>query len=116
MDNIDDLFSSEALRLLEDYGYAPDASSRPQELSLGDDASFQEPTHQPSPKRKRRVAPQAIPGCLTLSLADTATPKPKRAKFESKRKDEVASVRKIGACFRCKQLKISVSSTMCPFQ
>lgn len=113
MDNIDNLFSSEALRLLEDYGYSPDASGRPQER---DDASFQEPTHQPSPKRKRRVAPQTIPGCLTLSLADTTSRKPKRAKFESKRKDEVANVRKVGACFRCKQLKISVSNIMRPFQ
>jgi hypothetical protein len=104
MDTVDELFSADALRLLEDYAQVLSPSGQPQGFIVGHEASSHaESNHQQSRKRK------GIPGCSTLSLSSTATPKSKRAKFEPKRKNEVANVRKVGACFRCRQLKISVS-------
>ena len=71
MENIDECFSEEALRLLEDDGkYFRSATKQPQGLVLADDFSFLEPTSQPQPKRRRRDA-GSVPGCSTLDLPGT---------------------------------------------
>ena len=46
----------------------------------------------------RRTAPSAV----------TIVPKPKRARFEAKRRQQVANVRKKGACLRCRIKKLPV--------
>ena len=109
MDNVRGLLSAEALRLLENYGSASNGLSRPQECTHGAYPSLPEATQRPSWKPKRPAAPDAIPGLLTLVPTNSAAPKSKRAKFEPNRRHEVANIRKIGACIRCRQLKISVS-------
>ncbi|KAL2038935.1 hypothetical protein N7G274_008275 [Stereocaulon virgatum] len=106
MDTVDELFSADALRLLEDYAQVLSPPGQPQGFIVGHVASSHaESNHHQTRKRT------GIPGCSTLSLSSTATSKSKRAKFEPKRKREVANVRKIGACFRCRLLKISCSGT-----
>lgn len=50
----------------------------------------------------------AIPGCSTLPSA-TGGSRRKRAKYEDlKRRDEVALVRREGACMRCRWTKVPV--------
>ena len=44
-----------------------------------------------------------------MEFAEAPGPKLKRSKFQPERKKEVAKIRIIGACLRCRQLKISVS-------
>lgn len=57
---------------------------------------------------KKRPTRAKIPGCSVLSLPDRTSAKPKRAKFDRRRRREVARVRHIGACLRCKAMRISV--------
>ena len=40
----------------------------------------------------------------------TIVPKPKRAKFEPRRREQVANVRKKGACMRCRIKKLPVGA------
>lgn len=61
---------------------------------------------------KRRKPLDAIPGCSTMEYAEPQGPKLKRSKFQPERKKEVAKVRIIGACLRCRQLKISVNPSV----
>ena len=44
-----------------------------------------------------------------MESAEAQGPKSKRSRFQPERKKEVAKIRTIGACLRCRQLKISVS-------
>ena len=79
------------------------------EPSLVHDISDLDPSTQTQRKRKRRKSSEAIPGCLTIKPFEAQGPKLKRSKFQPERKKEVAKTRRIGACLRCRQLKISVS-------
>lgn len=140
MEQIDDFFSVEALRLLQDLNPISVPSSHSQDLDdiekvpnsglfdspqakakrcgavpsfPGDDVdevTQARPSDLPQVKRKRCSASRSFPGCSTLVIANIAASKPKRTKFQSKRRGEVANVRKIGACLRCRALKISVST------
>jgi hypothetical protein len=59
---------------------------------------------------KRQVS-QDIPGALCFSFTNgpSEPKKAKRSTFTADRKEEVAGVRKVGACFRCQLMKIPVS-------
>ena len=78
--------------------------------TLGPDPFTQgpDPFTQTQRKRKRRKPLDNIPGCSTMEFAEAPGPKLKRSKFQPERKKEVAKIRLIGACLRCRQLKISV--------
>ena len=67
-----------------------------------------DPFTQTQRKRKRRKPLDSIPGCSTMEFAEAPGPKLIRSKFQPERKKEVAKIRLIGACLRCRQLKISV--------
>ena len=82
---------------------------QPRQPTLGKDISGLGPLIQNKRKRKSRTPPDAIPGCLTIQPTEAQGPKTKRSKFQLERKKEVAKIRRIGACLRCRQLKISVS-------
>ena len=73
------------------------------------DTSGPNPFTQTQRKRKRRKPLDAIPGCSTMESAEAQGPKIKRSKFQPERKKEVAKVRIVGACLRCRQLRISVN-------
>ena len=49
----------------------------------------------------------------TVPSAVNTVPKLKRAKFEPKRRQQVANVRKKGACMRCRIKKLPVSAGVC---
>ena len=76
---------------------------------LVNNISDPDPFTQTQRKRKRRKSSEAIPGCLTIKPYEAQGLKSKRSKFQPERKKEVAKTRRIGACLRCRQLKISVS-------
>ena len=82
---------------------------QPRQPTLINDISGMGPLTQNKRKRKSRKPPDAIPGCLTIQPTEAQGPKPKRSKYQLGRKEEVAKMRRIGACLRCRQLKISVS-------
>lgn len=107
MDSIDELFSPEALRLLDEFCNAPQPTFEPDELLPADEALVTTTACQSQPKRKN--ATNDIPGCFTLQLANPSEPTRKRAKFEDQGRKKVAKVRRRGACMRCRVLKIPVS-------
>ena len=92
-----------------DHVSCSDPTHQPRQATLVDDISDLDPLIQNKRKRKRRTSPDAIPGCLTIKPIEAQGPKLKRSKFQPERKDEVAKIRRIGACLRCRHLKISVS-------
>ena len=55
----------------------------------------------------RTITSRTVPSVVTI------VPKPKRAKFEPKRRQEVANVRKKGACMKCRIKKLRVSEGVC---
>ena len=60
------------------------------------------PTTEP---RRRRVQ---IPGCSTFHIKDLNAKKPVRSNYKVLDRQRVARVRQLGACLRCKAMKISV--------
>ena len=62
----------------------------------------------PEPKRSRKQS--RIPGSTTFSLNKSATAIRRRSQFNSTRRQEVAQVRHVGACLRCRSMKIAVKS------
>lgn len=86
-----------------------DAIPQARRSDLVSDILGPNPFTQTQRKRKRRKLLDAIPGCSTMESAEAQGPKSKRSKFQPERKKEVAKIRTIGACLRCRQLKISVS-------
>lgn len=108
MDDISEIFSHEALRLLEesgvDYGtevqadglaaeYPPSVALTPPNVHM---------------KKRPRQSRQPVPGFSSNSLNNIVQTKRKRAKFAIKAREKVAAVRKKGACLRCRILKLSV--------
>ncbi len=63
-------------------------------------------------KSKKNDSPLDLPGCSSFSIARSDSTKPKRAKFPQQRRKEVAEVRGLGACLRCRYLKVSVSDSV----
>ena len=86
-----------------------DPTYQPQEPIFVNIISGLAPLTQKKRKSKGHKSPDTIPGCLTIRSTEAEGPKKKRSKFPLGRKEEVAKIRIIGACLRCKQLKISVS-------
>ena len=86
-----------------------DAIPQARGSDLVNDVSGPSPFTQTQRKRKRRKLLDTIPGCSTMESAEAQGPKSKRSRFQPERKKEVAKIRTIGACLRCRQLKISVS-------
>ena len=70
------------------------------------DRSAEEKVSTPKPRRKR----VKIPGCSTLNVMDLKVAKRTRSKYEPINRQKVARVRRLGACLRCKAMKISVRS------
>lgn len=70
-----------------------------------------DPVSQPNAQRNQPspVAQTQFPGYMTFSLANPMPIRPKRSKFNAHRRQEVAQIRRLGACLRCRGLKISCS-------
>lgn len=109
--NLDDFFTIEALDILEGFDGFSRPPSQPQGFILDEESLDQRQQVLAQPQSRKRRAPTNIPGCTTLNLDVIDAPKWKRRKFEPKRRTEVAKVRKLGACMRCKQMKISAGSS-----
>ena len=95
--------------LSDHHASCSDPTHQPRQLTLVNDIPGLGPLAQNKPERKKRKAADAIPGCTTIKSTETQGSKSKRSKFQPQRKKEVAKTRRIGACLRCRQLKISVS-------
>lgn len=108
MDDINEFFSPEALRLLEESGIDCGTVFQADEVPV-EHKPFTAPA--PSGIQMSQIGSQClyqIPGCSTLSFGSSVKPKRKRAKFDIKAREKVATVRKKGACLRCRALKIPV--------
>ena len=66
-----------------------------------------------SPNKRKTSHNARTTSPSTAQSAVTIVPKPKRAKFELKRRKQVANVRKKGACMRCRKKKVSVGAGVC---
>ena len=130
MSGFDDLFSPEALRILDEFCNGNRISFEPDETSLNakqtgyglltldtrdSNSPHTQQTFLPSKScfsgrvmqdRKRKI--QEVPGSSTLAFSNFPENKRKRAKFDPKGRRKVAAVRKKGACMRCRILKIPV--------
>ena len=106
-ENMKDFFTTEALKILEGFDGFSGHPSQPQGFILSEEASEQSQKILTQPRRRKRGTPVDLPGRATLNLEINEISKSKRRKFEPKRRMEVAKVRKLGACMRCKQMKIS---------
>ena len=121
---IDDFLSPEALQALAlpsdlsvqsiEELFAGSKPSPSQLLSskLGEGAGTKRP-HSPRrlygsslPVRQRKA--QKLPGCSVFDSAAPEEPRVSRAKFKEDRREEVALIRKRGACLRCRYLKLPV--------
>ena len=120
MDPFEEFLSPEALRLLLDSDDFATTADQPLVFKSDQSLSLTTPPTSaadiPSPEesksiRKRSASSANIPGCSTLVLDRAGSAKPKRAKFSAEGRAKVASVRKKGACMRCRQNKISVSES-----
>ncbi|CAD6577888.1 MAG: hypothetical protein ASARMPRED_008441 [Alectoria sarmentosa] len=65
-----------------------------------------------SRNRRKAVDNARRISCRTVPSVTSIVPKPKRAKFEPRRRQEVANVRKKGACMRCRIKKLSCSGSL----
>ncbi len=95
--------------LPDNHAWCSDPIHQPREPILVHDISALDPSTQKQQTRKRHKSSEAIPGCLTITSTEAQGSRSKRSKFQPERRGEVAKIRKIGACLRCRQLKISVS-------
>ncbi len=137
MGDIDDLFSPEALRLLDEFINDSHLTSEPSgslleadllaldlpEFLNGSDLNF-EPSgrsldaelplldvpNQEDSKREPSHKTNQITGYSTLEIPGVTVKNRKRAKFDERSRQKVANVRKKGACMRCRTLKIPVSA------
>ena len=113
MDNCDDLFSPEALRLLEEFFDSNNLLIEPNESSL----EVEQPEllidlpWQTQSKPKHPKSQSVIPGTSTIDFPILTGRKRKRAKFDEKARQKVAAVRKKGSCMRCRILKLPVRTS-----
>ena len=84
-------------------------SSQSHGLVEDEESAAEQPCEKPASERRRSKRQSKIPGCLTLSLKHRATIGSGRARFIPPRRQEVAKVRRLGACLRCRSKKIAVS-------
>lgn len=96
-------------------GNYADATPQARGPVLVNDISRADPFTQTQRQRKRRKPLDAIPGYSIIESTEAQGPKSKCSKFQPERKKEVAKIRMIGACLRCRQLKISVSHLVSRF-
>lgn len=111
MDYFDELFSPEALRLLEESGFDCGTVFQLDELQVEHESVV---TPAPREAHTNQIDPYSYhptPGCSTLDFENVAKSKRKRAKFEIKAREKVAAVRKKGACLRCRALKVPCSGS-----
>ena len=74
-----------------------------------EESAAEQPCEKQASERRRLKRQSKIPGCSTLSLTHRATIGSGRARYILTRRQEVAKVRRLGACLRCRSKKIAVS-------
>lgn len=80
-----------------------------------EEESAAEPPFETATSRHRKLKRQPkIPDYSTLSLTDQAMIGSRRSRFSLARKQEVAKVRRLGSCLRCRSMKIAVSTLNFP--
>ena len=89
---------------------ATDESCSPATLYTSMELDETSPEAAPKPCNKPKAGHNAR---KTVPSAVNTVPKLKRAKFEPKRRQQVANVRKRGACMRCRIKKLIVSESVC---
>lgn len=72
-------------------------------------SAAEQPYEKPASESERLKRGSKIPGCSTLSLDYRARTGSRRSCFSPARRQEVAKVRHLGACLRCRSMKIAVS-------
>lgn len=116
MEDISDLFSPEALRLLEESGINYETVYQPDEAPVDHEpptVSDQSVLTQSEAREMQGVSQsvQRAPKISRLCLGQSAKSRRKRARFDLNARVKVANVRKKGACLRCRTLKIPVGNT-----
>ena len=104
-----DLLSVEAQLLLQQDDELFSLSSQSHRLVEEEELAAEQPCKKPASERRRSKMQSKIPGCSTLSLKHRAMIGSGRARFIPARRQEVAKVRRLGACLRCRSKKIAVS-------
>ena len=112
MDDVEQIFSPEALRSLfgsQGFGYAQD----PDSISFWENPSIDSSHHAHdttrTPTEVQLKTKNSQKGRCTFPASGGEGPSHKRAKFQDpRRRAEVAQVRKEGACMRCRWNKIPV--------
>ena len=107
MENLDHFLSPEAVSFLDtDKAVnAPLYWERP----VIDACSISKNYRPTRMKREASARSVRLPGTSTLHGACGSRPNPRRSRFDDNRRREVAIIRKRGACFRCRLMKIAVS-------
>ena len=109
MGDSDWLLSPEAFSLLAEEVDGPQRSIESSELLQANSSVTAVAEHSPvKPKGRNGGQRPSIPGFLTLEFPNDGPLKSKRSKFDTQGREKVASVRRKGACLRCRVLKISV--------
>ena len=104
-----DSLSVEAQLSLQQDNELFDLSSQSHGLVKDEESAAEHPCEKPASKRSRLKRQSKIPSYSTLSLKHRATIGSGRARFIPARRQEVAKVRRLGACLRCQFKKIAVS-------
>ena len=106
-----DFLSTEAQLLLQQNDELFGLSGQPHGLVEEEEPAAEVPCEKPALERSRLKRQSKIPGCSTFSLKHRAMIGSRRSHFSLARRQEVAKVRLLGACLRCRSMKIAVSST-----
>ena len=109
MNDHDDLFSPEALRLLDESCDGSRLIIEPNGFSLDEQQPAIDRNRRARRSRNGRHWDAHIPGQSIIELPFCSRRNRRRAKFDKESRKKVAIVRKKGACMRCRILKIPVS-------
>ena len=116
MGDINDFFSPEALRLLEESEIDGEEVFQLNDIPIDHNVATAPTDLQAQTPQGRPHFPQRVPRRSTVSFGQLAKPKRKRAKFDITAREKVATVREKGACLRCRLLKITVGNSVLDLQ
>lgn len=112
--SLDELFPAETSWSLGCSRNHSNTNTQPRDSTLLEHtAASISPDH---PQRKRKVESiHNIPGLSAFHAENTQESRRKRSKFDEKRREEIASIRKRGACIRCRYNKLPVAILDVPY-
>ena len=110
MDEFSEFLSPEGLRLLGEASIDNEYDSQPYSISADQDRSTHPAQCEVQMDQSKTKASQCTTRCSKISLGQPVNTKRKRSKFDEQTRKKVATIRKKGACLRCRALKLPVGS------